>query len=1076
MGDESDEGTQVSVNVNEGEKKLEDEINKEISKLKYFLEEAGELIESRDYDEMGILEKRAEKIINKLTDIIAQTEEMKLDNGTTPRTVRQWKKDVRSSYLSLVQEKDNLSREIKAKHDELERESERRQTELEEKRQEQHERRMAELRERQDEHERRLWERKLEAELHLTKKKLEMENSARETTAKLPKLKITPFKGTPTDWVRFENIFLTQVHQKPITDGEKFGYLLEMVCQKVRDKIANLKPGEVGYKTAWDRLKKEYGQTKLVVNSHVDEIVNLPVVKGYNYTKIREFYEALSRNHDALLTLGEGDMLTGFVMTTVNKLPQVKPDLVRTDDDWENWDMAALIEEIRKWLGRHKVDPGETRKEGAWFASKGGKPLTPVCVFCKKDHWGGDCKTVVTLEARKKFFVDNQLCFNCGRQGHRASKCHSRGCVKCKARHHTSLCDQGNNARTPPVFTGYTSPVEGQTLPPMIPINIKGRTLWAYLDSGSSRNFISSEAVRELKLTPVRHETREIVTLSGTTKQSMPIFEVTIASLDGQANETIELTGSKMPDFTTIRRPNLINLKSKYEHVADKKFYMTHGDEYQMHVIIGDSTYCRIKTEEVYKGTPGDPIVEGTTFGWTIHGGEFPSDGCWFSREVDDCQQLYSLDVLGVEDRGENSQLDVHREFKENIVRDENGRYEVKVPWIPGAQLSETNEAQSRLRLKRVEKKLESNAQLRKDYEKIIVDQMSAGVIEKAPSTPTGERVFYMPHKPVVKQDATTTKTRMVFDASAKPQPTSNSINECMYPGPPLQPLLWDILVRARMSPYLLIGDVEKAFLQIALSEEDRDAFRFIFDINGKEELFRFARVPFGAEASPFMLGATLDYHYDQQPDSVRDTVSILRENTYVDNLMVIGEDVQELKKFRTEATEILESGKFPVHKWESNVSSLESADMPNPGKILGHVWNKTTDTLKIQVQQDDDGKPTKKSILSRLGRIYDPLGINFTHDGRREASLSRLMRGRQEQEYGSFTRSHETVGQLDKTIARHRNSKKFGARGNNQSCGSPLIHGRKYDGMLHSCICGGRTTIYKVEGTLGLKVSPIET
>jgi hypothetical protein len=49
--------------------------------------------------------------------------------------------------------------------------------------------------------------------------------------------------------------------------------LLEMVSTKVRDKISNLKPGSVGYKMAWERLKKEYGQTRLVVNPHVDEIV-----------------------------------------------------------------------------------------------------------------------------------------------------------------------------------------------------------------------------------------------------------------------------------------------------------------------------------------------------------------------------------------------------------------------------------------------------------------------------------------------------------------------------------------------------------------------------------------------------------------------------------------------------------------------------------------------------------------------------------------------------------------------------------------------------------------------------------
>ncbi|CAB3994964.1 Hypothetical predicted protein [Paramuricea clavata] len=149
MGVDSGEET----HVNEDEKKFEDEINKEISKLKYFLEEADELIENRVYAEMDILDKRAGKIINKLTDIIAQTEELKLDNGTTPRAVRQWKKDVRTKYLSLVEDKEKLTREVKRRQDDLERESEQRQTELEEKRQQQHERRMAELRERQEEHE-----------------------------------------------------------------------------------------------------------------------------------------------------------------------------------------------------------------------------------------------------------------------------------------------------------------------------------------------------------------------------------------------------------------------------------------------------------------------------------------------------------------------------------------------------------------------------------------------------------------------------------------------------------------------------------------------------------------------------------------------------------------------------------------------------------------------------------------------------------------------------------------------------------------------------------------------------------
>lgn len=133
-----------------------------------------------------------------------------------------------------------------------------------------------------------------------------------------------------------------------------------------------------------------------------------------------------------------------------------------------------------------------------------------------------------------------------------------------------------------------------------------------------------------------------------------------------------------------------------------------------------------------------------------------------------------------------------------------------------------------------VNKKLIQDQKLKEEYEKIIEDQLRDGVIERVPEESSGERTFCMPHKPVVRDNATTTKVRMVFDASAKPHHLENSVNDCMHTGLPLQPLLWDILVRAGISPYLLLGDIEKAFLQISLKEEDRDAFRFLFNVNDK--------------------------------------------------------------------------------------------------------------------------------------------------------------------------------------------------------------------------------------------------
>ena len=290
-------------------------------------------------------------------------------------------------------------------------------------------------------------------------------------------------------------------------------------------------------------------------------------------------------------------------------------------------------------------------------------------------------------------------------------------------------------------------------------------------------------------------------------------------------------------------------------------------------------------------------------------------------EETTDYEKLYSLDVLGVEDREKNDQLEVLKEFKENVTRQEVGRYEVNFPWIPGRKPSDTNEVQSRKHLLNVNRKLIQNHELKEEYDNIIKEQLSKGIVEAAPVKPTGDRVFYMPHKPVVRQNAVTTKVRMVFDTSAKPHPLADSINYLMFTGPPLQPHIWDIMVRARLSKNLVLADIQKAFLQIGVKEGDRDSFRFIYNINDEEKHLWFTRVPFGVEASPLLLGATLQHHIEQQPPEFQDTVSAIKENTYVDSLMQGGEDFESLKKFKEESTIILESGRFPVHKWESNLS-----------------------------------------------------------------------------------------------------------------------------------------------------------
>ena len=140
-------------------------------------------------------------------------------------------------------------------------------------------------------------------------------------------------------------------------------------------------------------------------------------------------------------------------------------------------------------------------------------------------------------------------------------------------------------------------------------------------------------------------------------------------------------------------------------------------------MIIKDKTYSKLRTEALFKGKDDDPNVKGTSLGLVIHGGEYTNANCMFTREDgNDYEILYSLDIPGIEDRGEDDQLDVYNEFKGNISRQTDGRYEVKVPWIQGSILKETNEMQ-RKRLKSVEHKLRKNEKLKREYTEIFENQ-----------------------------------------------------------------------------------------------------------------------------------------------------------------------------------------------------------------------------------------------------------------------------------------------------------------------------------------------------------------
>ena len=60
--------------------------------------------------------------------------------------------------------------------------------------------------------------------------------------------------------------------------------------------------------------------------------------------------------------------------------------------------------------------------------------------------------------------------------------------------------------------------------------------------------------------------------------------------------------------------------------------------------------------------------------------------------DTEDSKRLYSLDILGVEERSGNDPSEVEKGFIENIRIDTQGSYEIRIPRIPGNTVTESNE------------------------------------------------------------------------------------------------------------------------------------------------------------------------------------------------------------------------------------------------------------------------------------------------------------------------------------------------------------------------------------------------
>ena len=206
-------------------------------------------------------------------------------------------------------------------------------------------------------------------------------------------------------------------------------------------------------------------------------------------------------------------------------------------------------------------------------------------------------------------------------------------------------------------------------------------------------------------------------------------------------------------------------------------------------------------------------------------------------------------DCLDIEERRDNSNY-VYEELQKPLGRGSGGFYETSFIWKYNHPPLKNSRSNRLGRLSSLVKDLQR-------YDNIIQEQIKEGIVEK--------KVFYLPHRPVIRESAETAKLRIVYDASSKPTKNFASLNDYLETGPPLQNSTWDTLVRSRFKPILLCGDIKKAFLQIRIRGCERNVLRFHWvnkcDTN-RVEINMFTRLLFELPQFQFILEATLKAHF----------------------------------------------------------------------------------------------------------------------------------------------------------------------------------------------------------------------
>ncbi|XP_049308697.1 uncharacterized protein LOC125777645 [Bactrocera dorsalis] len=295
---------------------------------------------------------------------------------------------------------------------------------------------------------------------------------------RLDPVSIPSFDGQPSNWLAFNDMFETLVHNRSdLQPTYKLGKLRQYVKAENVPLVGGLYTG--GYEEVWAELKQRYDNPRTLSEHHVQHLLDLPTHPSESRATLLNFVDSV-RNSFRALELMNVPVKQWDAIAVPLLLPKL-PIVTRTE-----WGMSLKSNEIPKmeevimFVERRAanlptsspivphISSGRTssRVVKAHLTMNSGKILNPLvasdkatnCPSCNEFHRITKCQTFrnLQLDGRWDLVKQASLCFNCLKAGHRNRDCLSGLCLNCQQKHNTLLCRRPQQRSVEGTFSRFT--------------------------------------------------------------------------------------------------------------------------------------------------------------------------------------------------------------------------------------------------------------------------------------------------------------------------------------------------------------------------------------------------------------------------------------------------------------------------------------------------------------------------------------------------------------------------------------------------------------------------------------------